>query len=199
MIFLFIAAAFIFGACVGSFLNVVILRLPKGNSLGGRSYCPHCHRTLVASDLFPIVSYILLRGRCRGCKKPISSRYALIEAVTGSLFALGFAVVYPQAIVDVIELARVWLVLSTLIVVFMIDLEHYLILNKVVIVSTAMLLFITILADIVARYYNPHAPLATVSGVLAAVASAGIFFLIWYFSKGRAMGLGDAKLLVHLY
>lgn len=87
----FIIFAFLFGAVIGSFLNVVIYRLPHGTSIvTPRSFCPHCKRTIPARENIPILSYILLRGRCSGCGKPISIHYPAIEFITGVLFVFFF-------------------------------------------------------------------------------------------------------------
>ena len=81
---------FAFGACVGSFLNVVIWRLPRGETLLGFSRCPKCESPIAARDNLPILAWILLRGKCRKCRKPISARYPKIEFVTAAIF-LGLA------------------------------------------------------------------------------------------------------------
>ncbi len=79
----------VFGLAVGSFLNVCIDRLPAGQSvLRPRSHCPACKTTLAARDLVPVLSYVLLRGRCRHCSAPIPKRVLLVEAGTGLLFLL---------------------------------------------------------------------------------------------------------------
>ena len=78
-----------FGLVVGSFLNVCIDRLPAGKSiLGPRSHCPACKTTLAARELVPVLSYVLLRGRCRHCSAPIPTRVLVVEAVTGTLYLL---------------------------------------------------------------------------------------------------------------
>jgi len=80
---------FIFGTIIGSFLNVLIYRIPlKLDFVKGRSFCPSCHHELSALDLFPVFSYLFLRGKCRYCKTKISLRYPLIELLTGVLFTL---------------------------------------------------------------------------------------------------------------
>ena len=80
--------AFLFGSLYGSFLNVVVHRLPREESLvRPRSRCPHCRRTIAWFDNVPILSWLILRGRCRRCRKPISARYPLVEAATGALAA----------------------------------------------------------------------------------------------------------------
>jgi leader peptidase (prepilin peptidase)/N-methyltransferase len=79
--------AFLLGAIFGSFLNVCIYRLPRGMSVvAPRSACPHCHKLIVWHDNIPILSWLLLRGRCRNCKGPITPRYAIVEACIGLLF-----------------------------------------------------------------------------------------------------------------
>ena len=95
---LFVLVALL-GACVGSFLHVLALRwsevlnqVPQAGliqALSGRSACPSCHHTLKAWHMVPVVSFALLRGRCRSCHAPISWRYPAVEALTGVLFALG--------------------------------------------------------------------------------------------------------------
>ena len=87
---------FVFGLVVGSFLNCVIYRLARPNfslknlgGLGGRSFCPNCKHILEWKDLIPILSFILLRGKCRYCQKPISFQYPIVEFLTG-IFSLLF-------------------------------------------------------------------------------------------------------------
>lgn len=86
-----LATAFIFGACIGSFLNVVVYRIPAGISLvHPPSRCPHCYHGLGITENVPIFGWLWLRGRCRWCKTKISSRYPIVEAITGLIFALVF-------------------------------------------------------------------------------------------------------------
>src|SRR5258705_4095046 len=86
------ALAFVVGACIGSFLNVCIYRLPADESVvHPRSRCPRCGTTIAWYDNLPLVSWALLRARCRGCSTPISVRYPLVEALTGGLAILALA------------------------------------------------------------------------------------------------------------
>ena len=80
-----IVLVFSFGLCIGSFVNVVVDRLPKGKKITGRSHCEFCRKTLEATDLVPVVSFFLLKGRCRYCKKKLSWQYPLVELATGLL------------------------------------------------------------------------------------------------------------------
>ena len=84
-----IVMGFLFGVVLGSFLNVCICRMPAGESVvSPASHCPHCQAAIRRRDNIPLLSYVLLRGRCRACRAPISGRYPLVEALTGVLFAV---------------------------------------------------------------------------------------------------------------
>jgi leader peptidase (prepilin peptidase)/N-methyltransferase len=108
------------GAIVGSFLGLVSVRLPLGEPIAlGRSRCPGCSRTLGPADLVPLLSYLLLRGRCRTCRAPISRRYPLIELAC-LLIGAGAACVYPDARGVAAALLGWWLLLLAVL-----DLEHY--------------------------------------------------------------------------
>ena len=190
--------AFIFGIITGSFLNVVILRLPKGEKINGRSRCPTCGHTLSALDLIPVLSYLWLLGRCRYCGAKISPRYAIIELIAGVLFLLCFNYVNPGNLISFIALLNFWLIVSTLVVVFVIDFEHFLILDQVMLFGSIGVLLINLVLDLLSPEVffslNSH----FFSGLLAAFVLAGAFYLLWYFSAGRALGFGDVKLAVFL-
>ncbi len=113
--------ALVLGLLVGSFLNVVIGRLPKGESIVfPPSRCPHCRHPLGPADLVPVLSYLALRGRCRYCGGPISPRYPLVEALTGGLFLLA-SLFYPPSL----EALLVFAFLSFLVALSFIDLDTY--------------------------------------------------------------------------
>ena len=86
--FLVVAWGFVFGSSIGSFLNVVSYRLPRGMTLLGTSQCPKCGHAIRPYDNIPVLGWLLLRGRCRDCQLPISPRYPLVEAITGGMFLL---------------------------------------------------------------------------------------------------------------
>lgn len=119
--------AFVFGLIVGSFLNVVIHRLPRGESLvSPRSRCPHCQHAISALENIPVISYVLLRGRCRGCAAPISLRYPAIELLTGCVFA-AIALRY-----GVDPMTPVWCVFAAaLIAAGVIDIDHRIIPDEI--------------------------------------------------------------------
>jgi len=113
--------ALVLGLVVGSFLNVVIHRLPRGESpVFPPSHCPHCGHRLGPLDLVPVLSYLFLRGRCRYCQAPISPRYPLVEALTGGLFLLA-ALFYPPGV----EALLVFLFLALLVALSFIDADTF--------------------------------------------------------------------------
>ena len=90
-------SVFLFGLCLGSFLNVCIYRLPRGLSVvSPRSACPNCHAPIAAYDNVPVVSWLLLRAKCRHCQAPISGRYAAVELLTALLFLGVFLLFGPS-------------------------------------------------------------------------------------------------------
>lgn len=189
---------FIFGSLVGSFLNVVIWRLPREEKISGRSKCVHCGHKLAAWELIPILSFAALRGRCRRCKKKISWRYPVIEIVSG-LLAM-YAVYYQQAhdLGAYLVLARRLLIAYTLLVVLVVDLEHFLILDKVIFPSLLALIAINLVLDIRLDRDFLHLYSRFLPGIVVGLLSALPFFLLWFFSKGKWMGFGDIKLMLFL-
>src|SRR5689334_11554919 len=134
------AIIFLLGLCVGSFLNVLIDRIPRGESiLFGRSHCDFCKKKLAWYELIPVASFVLQRGRCRKCKKFIGWRYSLVEFLTACLFIYLFlfsSYSFTQYLVFSKEyLANVifWLIImSSLIVIFFTDIQYGIIPDKVV-------------------------------------------------------------------
>lgn len=189
---------FIFGSCIGSFLNVVILRLPNEESLSGRSHCVHCGHTLSAMDLVPLLSFTLLGGKCRYCRKPISPRYFIIEIITGLLFVLNWHLVNPYSSLSFFALGVNAFIIGVLIAVFVIDLEHYLILDRIIFPSVIFMAVANLVFDLLAGQtpltWHSH----FISGILAALLATLPFFAVWFFSKGAWMGFGDVKLMLFL-
>ncbi|MBM3271812.1 prepilin peptidase [Candidatus Kaiserbacteria bacterium] len=171
--------ASLFGAIVGSFLNVVALR-HGARGLGGRSACYSCARQLRWFELVPVVSWIALRGRCRTCGSSISIQYPLVEATTAGTFALIAATPLPPAL----QLAALLVaVFSILIAAY--DIRHTIIPDQwVVLFSLSALLYAWIAG----------AAVLPVMMLLAGPVIALPFYVLWRVSQGRWMGLGDAKL-----
>lgn len=177
---LYIILIFVFGLCVGSFLNVVIYRLHKGQSLvKPHSYCPHCRHRLFWSDLMPILSFVFLRGRCRYCHKKISWQYPLVEGVTGLLFLLFFLFDGPTVI-----LIFHFMIGAILLLIFVYDLKYLLIPDQFILVGSVCAILSSILLQ------SPAFPQA----LLGSVMGGGFFAFIVLISRGRWMGGGDVKL-----
>src|SRR5205809_4583076 len=121
---------FIFGTILGSFLNVVIYRLPRGLSIvRPGSSCPHCHTPIRARDNIPLASFLILRGRCRACGVPISWRYPLVEAASRGLLAGGWIRFAPAG--ARVPLVAIVLFSLLLVVVFFIVLDHLIVPNAI--------------------------------------------------------------------
>jgi leader peptidase (prepilin peptidase)/N-methyltransferase len=175
----------IFGLMVGSFLNVCIGRLPAGESVvRPPSHCPQCRTPIAWYDNIPVLSYLVLGGKCRACKAPISLRYPVVEIVTGAAFVLqGFAIGDDWAL-----LAARLVFTALLIVLFGTDLE------------TMRLPDVLTLPGIVAGLaFSLWLPPGISAALIGAALGAGILYAIrwlWYQWKGiEAMGLGDVKML----
>ena len=180
-----VAVIFLLGVIVGSFLNVCIHRLPQGMSVvRPASHCPSCRTPLRAWDNVPLLSFLALRGRCRYCNIAISWRYPLVEGMNG--LAYGLAVV--RFGLEPATLVYAWL-LSALIVVTFIDLDHQIIPNEVTL--PGLPLGLCAAATVL--------PISWVDSVAGAVVGAGILFVVVWVSPylfGReGMGMGDVKLL----
>ncbi|PIR96555.1 MAG: prepilin peptidase [Candidatus Doudnabacteria bacterium CG10_big_fil_rev_8_21_14_0_10_42_18] len=192
------AIIFMFGSVIGSFLNVVILRLPKEKKLTGRSACENCGAALSAPELVPLFSYIGLRGKCKNCGKDISPRYFIVEFITGFLFLAGWLFIQPQDLTGLMLLLKWFVALSVLLVVFVTDLEHFLIFDNVIFTGIVLASIINLVLDITGTGSAFSIRGEFLGGLAAAVAAALPFFIIWYISKGSWMGFGDVKLALFL-
>ena len=179
-------AVFLFciGLAVGSFLNVVIYRLPRGESIAWpASHCTTCNRPLGWYENIPVVSWTALRGRCRTCRSPISIRYPIVELITGALFlgayfAFGLTPLLPVRIVFA----------CAMIVLFAIDLEHQILPNEITIPG--------IVIGFACALFLPPGWKSSLIGLLA----GGVFpFLVaeayLRIRKREGMGMGDFKML----
>lgn len=177
---LVIAFAAVTGLAVGSFLNVVVWRLPRGESLNHPgSHCPGCGHAVRPRDNVPVLSWLLLRGRCRDCAKAISARYPLLEAVSALLWVAVVAAKWDDAAAIALGIVLVTLMVA----VVPIDLDHRLILNKLTYPAA-------ILAPVIGLLLDPNfVPEQLIAGV-----AAGGFFLLAALVYPAGMGLGDVKL-----
>jgi len=168
---------FVLGAMLGSFLNVVIHRLPRRESLiVPGSHCPHCGVPIRAWDNIPILSFLVLRGRCRVCRRPISPRYPLVEATAGVLVAASW--VRMDSALTVAAAAAFSLIL---VAIFFIDLEHQIVPNALTYPGLLLGLILAVPQD-------------RIGNALLTAAGAGAFFLLIAIISRGGMGGGDIKL-----
>jgi leader peptidase (prepilin peptidase) / N-methyltransferase len=172
------------GLCIGSFLNVCIYRLPIGGSVvHPPSRCPGCGQSLRWWDNIPVLSYALLRGRCRTCRLPISLRYPIVEALTAAIFLAHWYVFGLSPLLPVRLLFA-----SGLIALFAIDLEHQILPNVITLPGIA--------AGFVFSLFLPPGPLLSAAGIaLGGGLLWGIAELWFRLRKVEAMGFGDVKML----
>ena len=184
---------FALGACVGSFLNVCIHRLPREQSIvWPRSRCPSCSHAIAWYDNIPLLSYLLLGGRCRHCQRPIHWRYPVVEALSGAMSA---AVVsrFGMGLVGAIYLLFVW----ALIVVSFIDVEHQIIPDEI---SLGGLVVGLLLSFVVPQLHGTdQALIAARRSIIGAVVGGGLLYATGVMGgvlfRKEAMGGGDIKLL----
>jgi leader peptidase (prepilin peptidase) / N-methyltransferase len=174
-------AALLFGLIIGSFLNVVIHRLPRKESLSSPpSHCPGCGTPVKPYDNVPVVSWLLLRGRCRHCDAPISRRYPLVELLTGLLYLAVVLAKYDEALDVALGIALVTL----LVPMTFIDLDTRTIPNR-------LLVPFAVLAPVLALVLDPDfLPEQAIAG-----AAAFLFFLLAALAYPKGMGMGDVKLV----
>ena len=188
---------FIFGLCVGSFLNVCIWRMPRGESVVFTpSHCPNCNYKIKWYENIPVLSWLLLRGCCSNCKASISPRYPAVEVLTGILVLLDWwrVVEWHQPI----SLFLLYLLATVLFVVtFFVDLKHKIIPNRltysVIILGLLLALFFP---QAMGKTTSAEAFINSLSGLLAAGGSLAIVLIIGkMIFKKDALGWGDVKLI----
>lgn len=178
---------FVFGLIIGSFLNCLVWRLHKRESMLNRSYCPKCLKGIFWHDNIPLFSFIFLRGRCRHCRRSISWQYPAVEIITAVLFCVSFFVNLQSVSLGdnrlFLLLARDWLAVFVLTVIFIYDLRWYLIPDIVTLPS--VIVFFIINTTLGFDWKN-----LLISGIIG-----GGFFLAQYaVSRGKWIGGGDIRL-----
>jgi len=183
----YLVAAGVFGLCIGSFLNVVIYRLPLGQSLATPpSRCRKCGYSLRWFDNIPVLSWAFLRGRCRKCGIPVSWQYPVVELVTGALFVLVVWLTPPGPL-----LASRLLLVCALIALFGIDLEHQILPNVITLPGIVIGLMLSAIAP--PGIKDAAIGVLVGGGLLYAIAGA---YYLWRREEG--MGMGDVKMLAML-
>ncbi len=189
--------AFIMGSAIGSFLNVVIYRLPRGMSIAKpkHSFCPSCGHQLETADLIPLLSWVFLGGKCRHCKAKVSPRYFVVELITASLWASVYYVTMVQGFDPARFFAYAGLV-SCLVAVIFIDWQYYIIPDQVN--AAAFLIGLIFDGYLMVTHkkgaYTWGIPSAIAGALTGVAAMWGIAFLGRILFRKDAMGHGDIKL-----
>lgn len=175
---------FFIGLFMGSFYNVVGIRVPKKETLMGRSHCPNCNTTLGWLELFPVVGYIILRGKCKNCKTPISVKYPIMELLTGILFSVSFVILHE----NMVEYILVVVFISLLVIITVSDMYYQIIPDIILLVFLPVIFGLRMFSGEIVWYYS----------ILGGVLGFGLmYFLSWYGKKRfkqEALGGGDIKL-----
>lgn len=177
---------FILGLFIGSFLNVLADRLPRNETILGRSHCESCKKELKWYDLIPLFSFAYLRGRCRYCSSRLSLQYPIVELVTGALFAF---TIYYLPITNsltsyLVSSIYLLIIVSALIAIFFADLRHGIIPDKII--------FPAVIVSVFYLFLIPNS--SFIIHILSALGASLFFFLIYLLTKGKGMGFGDVKL-----
>ena len=178
-----------FGIIFGSFINAWVWRIENNLSVAkGRSMCPHCKHTLAWYDLVPLLSYAVLRGKCRYCKAKISSQYPIIELTTGLLFMSTYLILAPTGIQQWPQLAIILAVTVLLVAAYIYDAKHM--------ELPEIFMIPAIILGVV--YLGLNALWLGWGALSGQLVGLGIFVLaftaMWYFSKGTWLGAGDIRL-----
>jgi leader peptidase (prepilin peptidase)/N-methyltransferase len=186
----FALVAGLFGLVFGSAINAIVWRLYVGRSwVKGRSECPDCGHVLAPKDLVPVVSWLMLGGKCRYCGEPIKD-HPVVEVVTAVAFAgSGYALASADSL-NVVQ-TGFWAVMLVMLIVLAVYDKRWLILPDKV---TLPLIVVAFVYDVVLSGMA-HSPRLLAGYLIAAVLAGGAFYAIVFFSKGRAMGGGDIKLV----
>ena len=208
MSFLIYFFIFLFGLAVGSFLNCIIYRLEEGESfLRGRSFCPHCGHILSFGDLIPVLSFLILKGKCRYCSQKISLQYPLVELATVIIFLTLYYNFFTM--VNLLQFIFLLAISCFLIIIFVYDLKHYIIPDKIIYPAIAIALIYQLfriwnlhpLCGYPVSNFAPHffksggSNFRMLANPLLSAILAGLFFLIIVLiSRGKWMGVGDIKL-----
>jgi leader peptidase (prepilin peptidase) / N-methyltransferase len=184
---------FLIGLVIGSFLLVIVDRIPKQISpFTGRSKCDHCGHVLAWNDLVPVFSFVITRGTCRYCRKRLSFYYPFTELFTAVLFALTPIFLNYSSTVFTMQFLSVLLfalfTISVFIIIFFTDLKYGLVPFAVVIPAAILTLIYLIFSS----------PGMLINHIVSALGAGSLFFVLYLITKGKGMGFGDVVLVSYL-
>lgn len=175
---------FMLGAIFGSFFNVCIFRIPEKESIvNPPSHCYKCNTRLKPLDLVPIFSWVFLKGKCRYCKTKVSSRYAIVELITGILFLM----IYKKIGIEINTIYYLILI-SLLVIITFIDLDHYIIPDELIIIGSVISILFNVFG------YGVGLKGSLLGGLICGGGMLVLIQIIEFFAKTEVMGGGDIKL-----
>ncbi len=195
MFYLIIIFVFLFGLIIGSFLNCLIWRLHKDEGILNRSYCPKCKKQIAWYDNIPVLSFLLLGGKCRHCKQKISRQYPMVELATGVLFVIAFIYNFQFPISNFQTISKLfisyfllltlkdWFLIAVMIIIFIYDLRWYLILD-----------IITLPACIIVFILNLFLGFDWINLLISGIIGGSFFLIQFIISRGKWIGGGDIRL-----
>lgn len=177
--------SFLFGIIIGSFLNVVIYRIPNSLSIiSPRSFCPNCKQKIPFYRNIPLISFIIQQGKCKNCQNEISLSYPIVEFLSGIIFSIGYSYInYPESLFFII-------IANLLLCVAVIDYKYFIIPYEI-----SISIFLTLIPYVIINSnlkYNFYGMLFGVAYLLS------IFILTWFFTKKQPIGFGDIILIMLL-
>ena len=192
-----VALMILLGLCFGSFVNAAVWRIKhKKDLVRARSQCTHCRHTLAWYDLIPVVSWIILRGKCRNCKKPISVQYPLVEIAVALLFVASY-LFWPFALIGLTEwvIFGLWLVSCVILaILFIYDFKWLILPNSL----TYPLIVVGIISAVLRLITAQDFSTVAFNVGFSVLALAGTYLLIFIWSRGKWIGFGDVKLCLAL-
>ncbi len=210
LIIVFYICVFSTGLSFGSFLNCLIYRLASHQSVWGRSYCPKCQSQIAWYDNIPLISFIILRGRCRSCHEKISWQYPMVELAAGLLFFWSvwrlnnqlaiityqlFSPTAGQYLRFVLAIFRDWLIFFTLLFVFVYDFRYSRIEDVVLLPATGLVFILNLTTPQLLSFLNGDFIVDQIRQMAIGIVIAVGFFALQYFAtRGKGIGLGDLRI-----
>lgn len=183
---------------------MLIDRMPREEQIvKGRSHCDHCNHTLSWQDLIPVFSWLTLGGKCRYCHKPVPVRNTLVELITASLFVVTY-LVYGSHImehittIEISQLLLYFIIVSCLIVIFFIDLDHQIIPDSLTIIASIAAILLNIIFPTLLDSLPAQAGLTPLNYIVSAISASLFFVFLIVITRGRGMGWGDVKFAVFM-
>lgn len=184
---------FVLGLAIGSFLNVCILRIPEKKKIEGRSGCPNCGYKIKFYDNIPVLSWLILGGKCRSCRSPISKIYLFGELLTGILFLVVF-----QKYGLTLKLPEALIFTSILICIGVIDFRHQIIPNIILLVGVSLIFVSRVVLGILNDSVLDKIMSFAIDGGIGIGIITFHFLVFWVFTRKSGFGMGDFKLMFFL-